>query len=245
MRCAVGLFALLTAASAAAEVPVDLELVLAVDISGSIDPHEASQQRRGYVDAWSDPAVITAIRSNYHGRIAVTYFEWSGADYQRSLIDWRLVADEADSLALASELAEAPITRGMYTSISGAIDYAATLFENNGFVGERRVIDISGDGPNNRGRPLAAARADALAQGLVINGLPIVNDRLQPWNMPTPMEIELDRYYAEEVIGGPGSFVVVARGFEAFREAILNKLILEIAGREPEPERHLAGRVGD
>jgi hypothetical protein len=245
MRHALGLFALLIAAPVAAEVPVDLELVLAVDVSGSIDSYEAAQQRRGYVDAWSDPAVITAIRSNYHGRIAVAYFEWSGVDHQRTLIDWRLVADEADSLALASELAEAPVTRGMYTSISSAIDYAVKLFDDNGFVGERRVIDISGDGPNNRGRPPAAARADALARGVVINGLPILNDRVQPWNLPTPLEIELDRYYAEQVIGGPGSFLVVARGFDAFREAILNKLILEIAGREPGPPRRLASRDAD
>jgi hypothetical protein len=121
----------------------------------------------------------------------------------------------------------------MYTSISHAIDYAVPMFDGNGFAGERRVIDISGDGPNNRGRPLAEARAAALARGITINGLPILNDRPQPWDGPTPVDMNLDRYYAEQVIGGPGSFTVVAEDFTAFKQAILTKLILEIADTVP------------
>jgi hypothetical protein len=234
---------LLAAASAASqELPVDLELVLAVDVSGSVDKHEAEQQRIGYVAAFSDPAVAQAIQGNFHGRIAVAYVEWSGAEQQHTLIDWRLLSDERSAQALAAELAESPIVRLMYTSISGAIDYCVPMFDDNGYAGERRVIDISGDGPNNRGRPLADARAAALARGITINGLPILNDRPQPWNGLTPIEMNLDRYYAEQVIGGPGAFTVVAEDYTAFREAILTKLILEIAGHAPPRRTYVAAR---
>jgi hypothetical protein len=228
------LAALVTGGVHAEEMPVDLELVLAVDVSGSVDQWEAQQQRDGYVSALADPAVAQAIRSNYYGRIAVAYVEWAGAQQQRTLIDWRLIDSPDSAKGYAAELAESPITRAMYTSISHAIDYSVPMFEGNGYAGERHVIDVSGDGPNNRGRPLAEARAAALANGITINGLPILNDRPQPWNGPTPMEMNLDRYYAEQVIGGPGSFTVVAEDFSAFRQAILTKLILEIAGTTPD-----------
>lgn len=211
------------------EMPVDLELVLAVDVSGSVDSWEARQQRDGYVAAIADPAVIRAIGSNFHGRIAVTYVEWSGSDQQQVLMPWQVIGDADAAEAFSSVLAAKPLTRMMYTSISNAIDYSAPLFDENGFAGERRVIDISGDGPNNRGRPLEEARAAALARGITINGLPILNDRPQPWAGPTPIQMNLDRYYAEQVIGGPGSFIVVAEDYTAFRQAILTKLILEIA----------------
>jgi hypothetical protein len=217
-------------AARAEEMPVDLELVLAVDVSGSVDTWEAQQQRDGYVAAIADPAVVRAIGSNFHGRIAVTYVEWSGSDQQQVLLPWRVIGSGEEAAGFSADLAAQPSTRMMYTSISHAIDYAVPLFEQNGFVGERRVIDISGDGPNNRGRPLEEARAAALALGITINGLPILNDRPQPWAGPTPRQMNLDRYYAEQVIGGPGSFIVVAEDFTAFKEAILTKLILEIAG---------------
>ncbi len=213
------------------EMPVDLELVLAVDVSGSVDGWEAQQQREGYVAAIADPSVVRAIASNIYGRIAVAYVEWSGSDQQQVLMPWRVIGNGEEAQAFASELAEQPVTRMMYTSISQAIDFSVPLFEENGFVGDRRVIDISGDGPNNRGRPLEEARAAALAQGIIINGLPILNDRPQPWAGPTPRQMNLDRYYAEQVIGGPGSFTVVAEDYTAFKEAILTKLILEIADR--------------
>ena len=212
------------------EVAVDVELVLAVDISGSVDAVEAAQQRQGYVSALADPAVVRAIRSTLTGKVAMTYVEWAGAEAQEVVVPWTLLEDDASARAFAAAVAEAPARRGRWTSISGAIDFAAPLFDGNGFAGERRVIDVSGDGPNNRGRPVTLARDEAVARGIVVNGLPILNDREQPMGMPTPAEMALDRYFAESVIGGPGSFVVPALGFGEFREAILRKLVLEIAG---------------
>jgi hypothetical protein len=237
MRCLLPAALALLAASPALgqEVPVDVELVLAVDISGSVDQTEANQQRQGYVAALADLAVARAIRSTFTGRVAVTYVEWAGDDMQEVVVPWTVLDGDASAKAFAAALAEAPYRRAMWTSISGAIDFSAPLFDDNGFAGERRVIDVSGDGVNNRGRLVTQARDEAVARGIVINGLPILNDRSQPMGMPTPMEIALDRYYAESVIGGPGSFVVPATGFEEFKAAILQKLILEIAGNEPQP----------
>ena len=217
---------------AAAEVPVDLELVLAVDISGSVDAEEARQQRDGYVAAISHPAVIQAISANFYQRIAVAYLEWAGSDFQRLVLDWTLIAGRADADAFVRRLAAAPYRRGRWTSISGAIDAARPLFDDNDYAGDRRVLDVSGDGANNRGRPVEDARDEAVATGIVINGLPILNDRPQPFQLPTPMEVALDTYYAKSVIGGPGSFVQPAMDFTDFRIAILNKLIREIAGNE-------------
>ena len=218
---------LLAAALAAEELPVDLELVLAVDVSGSVDRWEAEQQRDGYVAALADPAVHAAIQGGYRQRIAVTYVEWASAEMQRIVIGWRLLDGAASAEAFAAELATLPITRSTYTSISHAIDFAATLFDDNGFRAPRQVIDVSGDGPNNRGRPLADARADALARGITINGLPILNDRPQPWTLPTPVEFGLDRYYEEQVIGGPGAFIVVAEDFTAELVAAVEDLDID------------------
>jgi Protein of unknown function (DUF1194) len=220
------------AGAARAQTPVDLELVLAVDISGSIDPVEAEIQRRGYIDALTDPRVIGAIRSGILGRIGVTYVEWAGASYQQMVIGWREISDEASAHAFASELAEAPALTVSWTSLSGAIDFSARTFDGNGFEGTRRVIDISGDGHNNRGRPVTDARDEAVAAGIVINGLPILNERPNPWGGPPAYD--LDRYFAENVIGGPGAFQIPARSFEDFGRAILSKLLLEIAGLPPE-----------
>ncbi len=219
--------------AAAQEVPVDVELVLAVDISGSVDETEAVQQRQGYIAALADPAVARAIRSTFTGRVAVTYVEWAGADMQDVVVPWTVLDGEASAQAFSAAIAEAPYRRAMWTSVSGAIDFSVPLFDNNGFAGERLVIDVSGDGVNNRGRSVVQARDEAVARGITINGLPILNDRAQPMGMPTPMEVALDRYYADNVIGGPGSFIVPALGFDEFKEAILQKLILEIAGTVP------------
>lgn len=216
----------------AADLPVDLELVLAVDISGSVDAEEARQQREGYVAAIAHPAVIQAIGANFHQRVAVAYLEWAGSDFQRLVLGWTLITGAADAEGFAQQLAAAPYRRGRWTSISGAIDAASPLFDGNGYVGDRRVIDVSGDGANNRGRPVEDARDEAVAAGIVINGLPILNDRPQPFHLPTPMDVALDTYYAESVIGGPGAFVQPAMDFTDFRIAILNKLIREIAGDE-------------
>jgi len=225
------------ATASAQDLPVDLELVLAVDVSGSIDAEEARQQREGYVAALADPGVVQAVRSGFHRRIAVAYLEWASGDYQRLVLDWTLIEDDASARAFAGRLAVNPRRTARWTSISAAIDAAVPMFDDNGYAGDRRVIDVSGDGPNNRGRSVTAARDDAVARGIVINGLPILNDRQQPFDLPTPMELDLDSYYYENVVGGPGSFVIPAKDFTDFRAAILSKLIREIAadGGTPVP----------
>lgn len=206
---------------------VDIELILAVDISGSIDPDEAKLQRDGYARAIADPAVVKAIRSGVHGRIAVSYFEWADAMTQGSLVEWMLIHDQASAEAVSRRLLEHPIRTARRTSISGAIQYAIPIFGSGQHKGVRRVLDISGDGPNNDGGRVDLARDQALAAGIVINGLPIMNGRVNTWGFPV-LE-DLDRYYEGCVIGGPGSFVVVAESFDTFFEAIRRKLILEIA----------------
>lgn len=211
---------------------VDLELVLAVDISGSVDGFEGQQQRYGYIAALTHPSVINAIKSSFLGKIAVTYVEWADAYHQEQLVDWMIISDEASAQIFAATLMSKPIQRGYRTSISHAIDFSTSLFDTNNYAGLRWVIDISGDGRNNRGRPLSEARAQALARGITINGLPILNDRPQPWGpIGTPIDVQLDLYYNDNVIGGSGAFMVVAEGFEAFRDAILSKLVREIADR--------------
>ncbi|MCS6778225.1 MAG: DUF1194 domain-containing protein [Geminicoccaceae bacterium] len=230
------------ASASAADLPVDLELVLAVDVSGSVDDVEANQQRQGYIDAFRDPLVHRAIEQGARQRIAVTYVEWAGSVYQQTVIDWVLLDGPEACERLAALLSEAPIGRGRWTSISGAIDYSVKLFDGNGFEGERRVIDVSGDGTNNNGRPVEDARWEALEKGIVINGLPILNDRPQPFGMPTPRQLALDDYYERWVIGGPGSFMVVATDFDDFRRAVLAKLVREIAGFDGPTRVALAAR---
>lgn len=221
--------------------PVDLELVLAVDVSGSVDAVEARMQRDGYVAAFADPAVIGAVRSGALGRIAVMYFEWSGFGQTVKPVDWTLIAGEEDALAFAARLNEAPIVRGRFTSISGAIGIGSVLFRDNGFEGTRRVIDISGDGPNNTGPRVNLVRDEIIGRAITINGLPIVNDRPQPFGVP--QIDDLDIYFETCVIGGPGAFIVVAEDFQDFGAAIRRKLILEIAGIEPDPGEAPAVRL--
>ena len=211
-----------------APVSVDLELVLAVDVSGSVDEVEGRLQRMGYVNAFRSPAVLRAIQSGRRKSIAVTYREWAGFDFQRVVVGWKRIHDGASAEAFAYLLSQAPIGVGPYTSISGAIEFALPLFENNGFTSERRTIDISGDGPNNSGDYVTNARDRAVRAGVTINGLPIVNNRPSPWGrMPMP---NLDLYYRKCVIGGRRSFLVVANDFKSFGRAIRRKLILEIVG---------------
>jgi hypothetical protein len=203
----------------AAERPVDLLLVLAVDASGSVDARRFELQRRGYAEAFANPRVLKAIRSGPLQAIAVTMFQWTGPSLQARILDWTVIADAADADRIASAIAATPRQLfGGGTSISGAIDYALRLFPESPFAGERRVIDVSGDGANNIGRPAALARDAALAAGIVINGLPIL-----------ALEPNLDAYYRDNVIGGPGAFVVPVDSFENFGDAILSKLISEIA----------------
>ncbi len=231
----------LSAARAAGEKPsVDLELILAIDISGSVDPEEAKLQREGYAKALVDPQVVKAIRSGINGRIAIAYFEWADNYTDNTVLDWTLISDMASARAVSAKLLEVPIRIGRRTSISGAINAAMPRFAASPYQGLRRVLDISGDGPNNAGDPVDMARDRALAAGIVINGLPIINGRPNPWGMPV-LE-DLDRYYEGCVIGGPGSFVVVAESFDTFHEAVRRKLVLEIASAPVVPPQW--GRVG-
>src|SRR3546814_887906 len=212
-------------------VAVDLELVLAVDVSLSIDAGEARLQREGYVAAFRDPQVLDAIKGGILGRIAVTYFEWANSAHTQLVVRWMLIDSEAAAAAFAMALAERRPGPAHYTSISGAIDFAATLFDDNGFGGTRQVIDVSGDGPNNWCDLVTEARDRAVARGFTINGLPILDEgpgTFGRYNIPN-----LDLYYRDCVIGGPAAFIVVAENFQAFANAIRRKLILEIAGRVP------------
>ncbi len=198
---------------------VDLALVLAADCSGSVTSHGYRLQQQGYADAFRDPKVIKAILSGMHGGIAVTYFQWSGPALQNQMVQWTVLRSQADILAFADARAKAPRTIfGGGTSVSGAIDYGKHLMGQVPVEAVRRVIDISGDGRTNNGRPAPPARDEAVAAGITINGLPILNQ-----------EHDIDRYYQNEVIGGPGAFMIPARDFDAFGEAIRQKLILEIA----------------
>mgnify|MGYP003125320868 CR=1 FL=1 len=211
----------LTASQAAAQelIEVDLELVLAVDISYSVDEDEARRQREGYVAALAHPDVISAIEGGPLGRIAVTYVEWA------------VIASEADALDFAAMVAAAPLERGHYTAIGAAIADSVRRIETNQYQGYRRLIDISGDGPQNQGMDLGEARAMADEARIIINGLPVITDRPGRW--VRPVEVNLDVYFSDHVVTGPGAFVLPARTADEFRTAILRKMTLEIAGAAP------------
>jgi hypothetical protein len=206
--------------------PVDVLLVLAVDVSRSIDEDEARLQREGYRNAVSDPRVVEVIRRGMIGAVGLAYVEWAGFEYQRLVLPWTRIANQAEADAWASALAEAPRASLSWTSISGGIDFARRTLAEAPFEGTRRVIDVSGDGVNNSGRPAELARDEAVAQGIVINGLPIINDRPTFGRMP---QIPLDQYFQQSVIGGTGAFMIVAEDFDAFGTAVRRKLIREIA----------------
>jgi len=213
---------------------VDVELVLAVDISYSVDEEEARRQREGYVAALASEDVIRSIQGGPLGRIAVTYVEWADSGFQRAAADWTVIASEADALDFAARVAAAPLERGHYTAIGAAIADSVLRIEQNELSAPRRIIDISGDGPQNQGLPLERARAQADAAQIVINGLPVISQDSGRW--VRPVEMNLDGYFQDNVITGPGAFVLPARTEAEFREAILRKLVIEIAGALPSPE---------
>jgi hypothetical protein len=242
MRVLVYLFTLVLLAlpaSAQDRKDVDLALALGIDISGSIDPDEAKLQRQGYVLAFRDPVIVRAILGGPNGRIVVAYYEWSDSWMQKLLIDWTLLDSEQSIADFAQRLDEAPISIARRTSISGAIRYAIPLFGRSPYEPQRKVLDISGDGSNNDGGLVTDMRYEALKEKIVINGLPIMNDRPNPFGFPN--EEDLDRYYLACVTGGPRSFVEVARNFEDFPRAVRKKLLQEVADRGPHSDFDIGG----
>ena len=210
---------------------VDVELILAVDVSYSMDMDELAIQREGYAQAIVSKEFLQALKSLPNGKVAITYFEWAASSDQKIIIPWRVIDGPETADAVAGEILKTPIRRASRTSISGAIYFAMPLFDENPYHGLRRVIDISGDGPNNNGAPVAGAREMALSKGIIINGLPIM---VKEPSYST-MDIDnLDWYYEDCVIGGPGSFVVAIKDREKFKEAIRTKLLQEVASHTPE-----------
>jgi hypothetical protein len=217
---------------AANSVEVDVELVMAVDISYSMDMDELALQREGYAQAIASQEFLNALKQGTNGKIAVTLVEWAGVSDQRVVVPWRLIDGPATAQAVSEEMARAPVRRAFRTSISGALMFASTLFENNGYRGIRRVIDVSGDGTNNQGPIVTQVRDDVIAKGIVINGLPIMLKEPQPNSIDIK---DLDIYYEDCVIGGPGAFVVPIREREKFKDAIRTKLVLDIARHDGTP----------
>jgi hypothetical protein len=210
---------------------VDVQLVLAVDVSYSMDMDELAIQREGYAQAIVSKEFLQALKTGPNGKVAVTYFEWAASTDQKIIIPWRVIDGPESADAVAAEILKTPIRRASRTSISGAIYFAMPLFDQSPYHGLRRVIDISGDGPNNNGTPVTIARDEALSKGIIINGLPIM---VKEPSYST-MDIDnLDYYYEDCVVGGPGSFVVTIKDREKFKEAIRTKLLMEVAGRMPD-----------
>jgi len=209
---------------------VDVELVLAVDVSYSMDPGELLLQREGYAEAIVSNEFLQALKAGPNRRLALVYVEWSGPNDQKIIVPWRLIDSRESAAAVAAEIAKAPVRTGSRTSISGAINFALPLFDADPYRGLRRVIDVSGDGVNNDGSPVTIARDAALARGITINGLPIMLEG----RLSSQMDIDdLDLYYEDCVIGGAGSFMVTIRSRDGFKEAIRTKLVLEVAGGVP------------
>jgi hypothetical protein len=210
--------------------PVDLLLVLAAGVSRSVDHQKFMLQREGYAAAVSNPQVLDAIRSGAHGKIALSFLEWSGVGAQKVVIDWTTIDGPGAARRFGDQLVEAPRSFADRTSISGGIEFAMAQLKRSPFQSTRRTIDISGDGTNNAGRDVTIARDEAVAQGVTINGLVILSQSQVPWNPEhTNPPGGLEKYFRDNVIGGPGSFVVVADGFESFGKAIIKKMIAEIA----------------
>jgi Protein of unknown function (DUF1194) len=236
---ALAVAAVLPRTPAAAAEKVDLLLVLAADVSRSVDDAKFQLQRAGYAAAISDRRVLEAIQSGGNGRIGVCFVEWSGADSQRVLIDWTSIGDAEAAKAFGDRLLEAPRSFADRTSISGAIAFAMAQFDRAPFQSARRTIDVSGDGTNNAGRDVTRARDEALARGVTINGLVILSQTPLIWNPDhTNPPGGLDNYYRNNVIGGPGAFVLAAESFKSFGDAIVKKMIAEVAQpRMPLPRR--------
>ena len=217
-----------------AEEPVDLLLVLASDVSRSVDTRKFQLQREGYAAALSNPRVIDAIRSGPHGRIAICFVEWSGVTSQKLVIDWTIVSDAASARKIGDQLIELPRAFADRTSISAGIEFAMSQLERAPYRGVRRTIDVSGDGTNNSGRDVTLARDEAIQKGVTINGLVILSDSPLPWNPEhTNPPGGLDGYYRNNVIGGAGAFVMVAENHNSFGQAIVKKMIAEIAFNPP------------
>jgi hypothetical protein len=240
VRCMLALAAILSlppAVAFAAE-EVDLLLVLASDVSRSVDHPKFLLQREGYAAAISDPHVLDAIKSGPHQRIALCFVEWSGFGAQKLVIDWTVVDGPDPARKFGDQLLELPRSFADRTSISGGIEFAAAQLERAPFAGARRTIDVSGDGTNNAGRDVTLARDEVIGKGIVINGLVILSDRPVPWNAEhTNPPGGLEKYYQDNVVGGPGAFVLVAENFNSFGRAIIKKLIAEIALLPAEPHR--------
>ncbi|MGK6314649.1 DUF1194 domain-containing protein [Neorhizobium sp. DT-125] len=205
---------------------VDVELVLAVDTSRSMDYEEVRIQREGYVEALKHKEFIDAVQTGLIGRIAISYFEWAGDVVPDSVMDWQVIETEQDAIDFANRLEARPINTQRRTSISAAIAQGATMIVANSYRGTREVIDVSGDGPNNSGNPVVPARDKAMEAGIIINGLAIM---LRPSGAPGG----LDKYYADCVVGGPGSFVLPVHKIEDFAVAVRRKLVMEISGLAP------------
>ena len=232
----------LSAPIARAAEAVDLLLVLAADVSRSIDTSKFQLQRDGYAAAITDRRVLNVIRSGPNHQIAVSLVEWSGVGAQKLVIDWTIVRDDASAREFSAQIAEAPRSFSDRTSISGGIEFAMVQFARAPYDAKRRTIDVSGDGTNNSGREASAARDDALADGVTINGLVILSDRPLAWNADhTNPPGGLEKYYRDNVVGGPGAFVMAAENFESFGQAIINKMIAEIAV-VPDSRPELASR---
>lgn len=230
------LFALGLMTGAANAEPVDLELVFAADGSGSIDSDELRLQRQGWADALTSKDVLDGIKDGPIGAIAVAFMEWGGPSSQVLIVDWHVIRDQASARIFADKLVNAPRGATGYNSISNAIDFSVRLVETNAHEGSRKVIDVSGDGPNMNGRPLDVARAEALAKGFTINALSIRRPGGRPGG---PGGMALEEYYAQNVIGGPGAFVEIADETRPFAVAARRKLLTEVAGRDA-PSRFAA-----
>jgi len=221
---------LIAPALAQAAEQVDLLLVLASDVSRSVDHPKFLLQREGYATAISDPHVLDAIKSGPHQRIALCFVEWSGFGAQKLVIDWTMIDGPGPARKFGDSLLELPRAFADRTSISGGIEFAAAQMEHAPYEAARHTIDVSGDGTNNAGRDVKLARDETIARGIVINGLVILSDRPVPWNAEhTNPPGGLDKYYQDNVVGGPGAFVLVAENFNSFGRAIIKKLIAEIA----------------
>jgi hypothetical protein len=225
-----------TLAAAIAAEPVDLLLVLASDVSRSVDHPKFLLQREGYTSAVTNPQVLDAIKSGPHGKIALCFIEWSGFGAQKVVINWTAIDGEASARKFGDQLVELPRAFADRTSISGGIDFSVAQLAKAPFEAPRRTIDVSGDGTNNAGREVRLARDEALAKGIIINGLVILSTNQVPWNAEhTNPPGGLENYYRENVIGGPGAFVMVAEDFHSFGRAIVKKMIAEIATRRVGP----------
>ncbi len=209
---------------------VDVELVLAVDVSLSMSPAELDIQRDGYAAALVHEQVLRAIQDGVHGKIAVTYFEWAGDITQHVVVPWTRISGAAEAQAFVAQMTANPPRSARRTSISGALLYAEKLFDDNGFRGLKRVIDVSGDGPNNQGEPVAGTRDAVTAKGITVNGLPLMTRG----GFSSSFDVaDLDLYYQNCVIGGPGAFVIPVNEWAQFPEAIRRKLVLELAEAPP------------